>query len=188
MGVVDLKIYGLQGSGRLTVLDAFGRYINNVKCMNVCFSSRCRGRWGFRYGTHQVIASRQLTGTEIDHRALSWVLNTLDEDHELEQFVSAISEYYRSTTERTMNDSTRLLKRASSILLRSSGMSAHASYCHVTPLRSHRERLLERRTLRIIRRETASMVSMRTFPLPATRIMAAHFVAAPPGPPPGGWC
>ena len=102
MGVVDRKIYGLQGSSRLTVLVAFGRYINNVTCMNVWFSSGCRGRWGFRWGfrwgTHQVIASRQLTGTEIDHRALSRALTTLDEDHELEQFVSAISEYYRSTT------------------------------------------------------------------------------------------
>jgi hypothetical protein len=36
--------------------------------------------------------------TEMDSRALSWALDALDEDHELEQFVAAIPGYYRSTT------------------------------------------------------------------------------------------
>jgi hypothetical protein len=36
--------------------------------------------------------------TEMDSRALSWTLDALDEDHELEQFVAAIPGYYRSTT------------------------------------------------------------------------------------------
>jgi len=35
---------------------------------------------------------------EMDSRALSWALDVLDEDHELEQFVAAIPGYYRSTT------------------------------------------------------------------------------------------
>jgi Family of unknown function (DUF6535) len=35
---------------------------------------------------------------EMDSRALSWALDALDEDHELEQFVAAIPGYYRSTT------------------------------------------------------------------------------------------
>jgi Family of unknown function (DUF6535) len=35
--------------------------------------------------------------TEMDARALSWTLDALDEDHELEQFVAAIPGYYRST-------------------------------------------------------------------------------------------
>jgi hypothetical protein len=34
----------------------------------------------------------------MDSRALSWTLDALDEDHELEQFVAAIPGYYRSTT------------------------------------------------------------------------------------------
>jgi Family of unknown function (DUF6535) len=38
--------------------------------------------------------------TEMDSRALSWTLDALDEDHELEQFVAAIPGYYRSTTVR----------------------------------------------------------------------------------------
>jgi hypothetical protein len=42
------------------------------------------------------IALRQ--PTEMDSRALSWTLDALDEDHELEQFVAGIPGYYRSTT------------------------------------------------------------------------------------------
>ena len=38
--------------------------------------------------------------TEMDSRALSWAVDALDEDHELEQFVAAIPGYYRSTTVR----------------------------------------------------------------------------------------
>ena len=36
--------------------------------------------------------------TEMDSRALSWAIDALDEDHELEEFVAAIPGYYRSTT------------------------------------------------------------------------------------------
>jgi hypothetical protein len=53
----------------------------------------------FRQGlsrSRETIALRQ--PTEMDSRALSWTLDVLDEDHELEQFVAAIPGYYRSTT------------------------------------------------------------------------------------------
>jgi hypothetical protein len=53
----------------------------------------------FRQGlsrSRETIALRQ--PTEMDSRALSWTLDALDEDHELEQFVAAIPGYYRSTT------------------------------------------------------------------------------------------
>jgi Family of unknown function (DUF6535) len=46
--------------------------------------------------SRETIALRQ--PTEMDSRALSWTLDALDEDHELEQFVAAIPGYYRSTT------------------------------------------------------------------------------------------
>ena len=55
----------------------------------------------FRQGllrSREAIALRQ--PTEMDSRALSWTLDALDEDHELEQFVAAIPGYYRSTTVR----------------------------------------------------------------------------------------
>ena len=48
--------------------------------------------------SREAIALRQ--PTEMDSRALSWTLDALDEDHELEQFVAAIPGYYRSTTVR----------------------------------------------------------------------------------------
>ena len=53
----------------------------------------------FRQGlsrSRETISLRQ--PTEMDSRALSWTLDALDEDHELEQFVAAIPGYYRSTT------------------------------------------------------------------------------------------
>ena len=53
----------------------------------------------FRQGlsrSREAIALRQ--PTEMDSRALSWALDALDEDHELEEFVAAIPGYYRSTT------------------------------------------------------------------------------------------
>ena len=53
----------------------------------------------FRQGlsrSREAIALKQ--STEMDSRALSWTLDALDEDHELEQFVAAIPGYYRSTT------------------------------------------------------------------------------------------
>ena len=53
----------------------------------------------FRQGlsrSRENIALRQ--PTEMDSRALSWALDALDEDHELEKFVAAIPGYYRSTT------------------------------------------------------------------------------------------
>ena len=47
------------------------------------------------------LRSRETTAlrqpTEMDARALAWTLDTLDEDHELEQLVAAIPGYYRST-------------------------------------------------------------------------------------------
>jgi hypothetical protein len=46
--------------------------------------------------SRQAIALKQ--PAEMDSRALSWALDALDEDHELEQFVTAIPGYYRSTT------------------------------------------------------------------------------------------
>ena len=46
--------------------------------------------------SREAIALRQ--PTEMDSRALSWTLDALDEDHELERFVAAIPGYYRSTT------------------------------------------------------------------------------------------
>lgn len=55
----------------------------------------------FRQGlsrSRETIALRQ--PTEMDSRALSWTIDALDEDHELEQFVAAIPGYYRSTTAR----------------------------------------------------------------------------------------
>ena len=55
----------------------------------------------FRQGlsrSRETIALRQ--PTEMDSRALSWAVDALDEDHELEQFVAAIPGYYRSTTVR----------------------------------------------------------------------------------------
>jgi hypothetical protein len=48
--------------------------------------------------SREAIALRQ--HTKIDSRALSWALDALDEDHELEEFVAAIPGYYRSTTVR----------------------------------------------------------------------------------------
>jgi hypothetical protein len=48
--------------------------------------------------SREAIALRQ--PTEMDSRALSWTLDALDEDHELEQFVAAIPGYYRSTAVR----------------------------------------------------------------------------------------
>ena len=53
----------------------------------------------FRQGlsrSREAIALRQ--PTEMDSRALSWAIDALDEDHELEEFVAAIPGYYRSTT------------------------------------------------------------------------------------------
>jgi hypothetical protein len=55
----------------------------------------------FRQGlsrSREAIALRQ--PTEMDSRALSWTLDALDEDHELEEFVAAIPGYYRSATVR----------------------------------------------------------------------------------------
>ncbi len=53
----------------------------------------------FRQGLSR---SREATAlrqpTEMDSPALSWTLDALGEDHELEQFVAAIPGYYRSTT------------------------------------------------------------------------------------------
>jgi hypothetical protein len=53
----------------------------------------------FREGlsrSRETIALRQ--PAEMDSRALSWTVDALDEDHELEPFVAAIPGYYRSTT------------------------------------------------------------------------------------------
>jgi len=46
--------------------------------------------------SREAIALRQ--PTKMDSRALSWALDALDEDRELEEFVAAIPGYYRSTT------------------------------------------------------------------------------------------
>ncbi len=45
----------------------------------------------------------------MDSRALSWTLDALDEDHELEEFVAAIPGYYRSTTVRPPRESLKHL-------------------------------------------------------------------------------
>jgi len=48
--------------------------------------------------TREAIALRQ--PTEMDSRALSWALDVLDEDNELEEFVAAMPGYYRSVVVR----------------------------------------------------------------------------------------
>ena len=52
--------------------------------------------------SREVIALRQ--PTKMDSRALSWALDALDEDRELEEFVAAIPGYYRSTTVRPADE------------------------------------------------------------------------------------
>ncbi|KAH9957134.1 hypothetical protein BC827DRAFT_1157447 [Russula dissimulans] len=66
------------------------------------------GRVIFKLGEHSrrlaqgLSRSREATAlkqpAEMDSRALSWALDVLDEDHDLEEFVAAIPGYYRSTT------------------------------------------------------------------------------------------
>lgn len=56
---------------------------------------------GFARG-REAIALRQ--PTKMDSRALSWTLDALDEDRELEEFVAAIPGYYRSTTVRPADE------------------------------------------------------------------------------------
>lgn len=52
--------------------------------------------------SREAIALRQ--PAKMDSRALSWALDALDEDHELEEFVAAIPGYYRSTTVRPADE------------------------------------------------------------------------------------
>ena len=52
--------------------------------------------------SHEAIALRQ--PTKMDSRAMSWTLDALDEDRELEELVAAIPGYYRSTTVRPQEE------------------------------------------------------------------------------------
>jgi Family of unknown function (DUF6535) len=57
--------------------------------------------------SREAIALRQ--PTKMDSRALSWTIDALDEDRELEEFVAAIPGYYRSTTVRSPEEALEYL-------------------------------------------------------------------------------